>query len=79
MIVQDGEKCTSYERRVVYLSSNRIKPYSDRTLDWKTDKVFALDNGRKYCNISRARLIPGEKRYRAQIDSSLYFTAERDG
>ena len=28
MIVQDGEKCTSYERRVVYLSSNRIKPYS---------------------------------------------------
>jgi len=53
--------------------------FYDGTLDWKTDKVFALDNGRKYCNIGRARLIPGEERYRAQIDSSLYFTAERDG
>jgi len=47
MIIQDGEKCTSYEKRVVYWGIQIVSDHGG-TDDWKTDKVFTV--GREYCN-----------------------------
>jgi len=61
MIVRDGEKYTSYERRVICLrrSNHQIVSGHSGTNDWKTDKFIV--GQRQGILQYRVRSIPGEK------------------